>query len=87
MAVMSMQITVGDFVKWRPVFERNEPMRTAAGVTNPRIYRNADNPSDILLWFDVANVTKAREALGSQALKAAMQEAGVAGPPKVNFIE
>lgn len=87
MAMMTMQSTVADFAKWRTVFQKNEPMRTAAGVTNPRIYRNADNPNDVLLWFDVANVAKAREALGSQALKAAMQEAGVIGPPKVHFIE
>jgi hypothetical protein len=87
MAMSIVQVTVGDFAKWRAVFQKHEPMRAAAGVTNPRIYRGADKSNDVLVCFDVANVAKAREVVASPELKAVMQEAGVIGPPKVHFIE
>jgi hypothetical protein len=87
MAMMMVELTVADYGKWRPVFEKYEPLRTAAGVTNPRIYRNADKGNEVLLLFDVADVSKARQVLVSPEVRAGMQEAGVIGPPKAHIVE
>ena len=86
MALGIVQVTVSDFAKWRPVFMKMESMRAAGGITNPRIYRNADSGNDVLVLFDVAEVAKWHEGVRSPELKAAMQEAGVLGPPKTHII-
>ena len=65
MAMIAVQCMVADYAKFRPVFEKGAARRAAAGITNPRVYRNADNGNDVLVVGDVANVAKAREALGS----------------------
>jgi len=53
---------------------------------NVRVYRDADNPKELIIWSDTPNPAKAREALGSQEIKNAMQEAGVVGPPRIHVI-
>ena len=86
MPTIAAQITVSDYAKWRPVFDKHKPLRDKAGLMNGRVYRNADNSNELMIWSETADVTKAREALGSQEIRSAMQEAGVVGPPKIHVI-
>jgi len=86
MAKLAVQITVGDYSKWRPSFDKHKPLRDKAGMTNTRVYRDADNPAELIVWSDTADVAKAQQALGGSELKAAMQESGVVGPPKIHVI-
>jgi hypothetical protein len=87
MATMAVQLTIGDYTKWRPNFEKHKHLRTGAGITNERVYRDADNDKEVLVWGAVADVAKARQLLASQEVRAAMQEAGVVGPPKVHLMD
>ncbi len=86
MPILAAQITVGDYAKWRPVFDKNKPLRDKAGLTNVRVYRNADNPKELVIWSETSDATKAREALSGPEVRSAMQEAGVVGPPKIHVI-
>jgi erythromycin esterase-like protein len=86
MATLAVQLTIGDYAKWRPVFDKHKPLRDKAGLHNVHVYRNADNPKEVIVWSEVADVAKAREALGGQEIRSAMQEAGVVGAPKVHVI-
>jgi erythromycin esterase-like protein len=86
MPTLAAQITIGDYAKWRPVFDKNKPLRDKAGLRNVRVYRDADNPKDLIIWSKTLDVAKAREALGSPEIRSAMQEAGVVGPPKIHVI-
>ncbi len=63
----------------------SRPMFTPAGITNGKVLRSAEDPSDILILQDVADVAKARTWLGGADLKAAMEKAGVVGPHSVRF--
>ena len=83
---MAVQLTIGDYAKWRPVFDKHKPLRDKAGIKNTQVYRNADDPKEVIVWGETSDVAKAREALASQELKAAMKEAGVVGPPKVHVL-
>ena len=47
---------------------------------------NADDPKQVLLWFDVADPTKARQAIQGDEIKEAMKEAGVVGHPKIHAV-
>lgn len=86
MPTLAAQITIGDYAKWRPVFDKNKPLRDKAGLRNVQVYRDADNPKDLIIWSETLDVAKAREALGSPEIRSAMQEAGVVGSPKIHVI-
>jgi hypothetical protein len=49
------------------------------------VFRNAEDPNDVVILQDVADVAKARTWFGSDDLKAAMQKSGVVGSPNVRF--
>ncbi len=86
MPTLAAQITVGDYAKWRLVFDRHKALRDNAGLTNVRVYRDADNPKELVIWSETSDATKAREALSGPEIRTAMQEAGVVGPPKIHVI-
>jgi hypothetical protein len=65
------QITIGDYAKWRPIFDKHKPLRDRAGQNNVRAYRGADNPKELVIWSEVSDAAKAREALGSPEIRSA----------------
>ena len=86
MATLAAQLTIGDYERWRPVFDKHRHLREKAGVKTEHVYCNADNPKEVIVWVDVEDVAKAREAITGPDIRTAMQEAGVVGPPKINAI-
>jgi hypothetical protein len=53
---------------------------------NVHVYRDADNPKELIIWSETSDAAKAREALNGPEIRSAMQEAGVVGPPKIHVI-
>jgi hypothetical protein len=53
---------------------------------NVHVYRDADNPKELIIWCETSDAAKAREALNGPEIRSAMQEAGVVGPPKIHVI-
>ena len=49
MPTIAAQITVGDYAKWRPAFDKHKPLRDKAGLANVRVYRDADNPNELIV--------------------------------------
>ena len=47
----------------------NEKDRTSAGITKSKVFRSTDDPNDVLLLQDVADVSKARTWYGSSEMK------------------
>jgi len=81
------EITVPDYAKWRTNFDTNAPARTAAGLSNARVFRNADNANHILVIGDSADPGKARQTLLSPEYRARMEAGGTTSPPKIYIIE
>lgn len=86
MPTLAVQITIGDYGNWRPIFDKNKPLRDRAGLRNVRVYRDADNPHHVVVWSETPDPAKSRQALGSPDFRSAMQEAGVLEPPKVHVL-
>jgi hypothetical protein len=82
---MTIHFKVKDFTAWRTGYDSGEKSRLAAGVTNGRVFRRAEDPNDVVVLQDVADVAKARTWFGSDDLKAAMQKSGVIGSPSIRF--
>jgi hypothetical protein len=86
MAKIARQLTIGDYAKWRAGFDKAAPFREKAGMKNTQVYRDADNPTAVLIWSEVDDLAKARAILDSPAVRNAMREAGVVGDPKIHVI-
>ena len=80
------QHRVQDYNAWRPHFDGHEGTRQAHGITNPRVYRNAADPNDLVLLFDVADIERAKEFGQSQDLRSTMEKAGVIMPATVRVV-
>ncbi|MBV8567728.1 MAG: cyclase [Methylobacteriaceae bacterium] len=87
MASLIVQHKVRDYDAWRPAFDAHKSSQVGAGLTNGRVYRKTDDPNDIVILFDVADVAKARAWTGGEDLRTAMQNAGVLGRPSLHFVE
>jgi hypothetical protein len=77
---------VADFAKWKPAFDGHRSMRQAAGLTDLHLWRNADDPNEVISVFEVSDVAKAKEFASSSDLKETMQTAGVIGAPDILFL-
>jgi hypothetical protein len=82
---LTIHIKVKDYATWRPAYDGHEKNRLSAGITNGRVFRNAQDLNDIVILQDVADVAKARSWLSSDDMKATMQKSGVVGSPNVRF--
>jgi quinol monooxygenase YgiN len=87
MAYSQTTLRIGDYGQFRPVFDSVEGLRQSYGCTGKQVYVNADDPLEvtvILQWADLAN---ARAYFASDELKQAMQQGGIQGPPAIKFFE
>ena len=82
---LTVQLKLQDYGTWRPGYDGREQGRLAAGITNGKVYRSAEDPNDVVILSDVSDVAKARSFLGSEDLKMAMQKSGVQGSPTIRF--
>jgi hypothetical protein len=69
MPTLAVQITIDDYAKWRPLFDKNKPLRDRAGLRNVRVYRDADKPRELIVWSETADPAKSREALSSPEVR------------------
>jgi hypothetical protein len=82
---LTIHLKVKDYTAWRTSYDGREKSRVSAGITNGRVFRNAQDQNDVVILQDVADVAKARTWLGSDEMKAAMQQSGVVGSPTIRF--
>jgi hypothetical protein len=81
----TIHVKVKDYGSWRKSYDEQEKDRLSAGITNGRVFRRAEDPNDLVILQDVADVPKARAWLGSDDMKAQMQKSGVIGSPSIRF--
>jgi hypothetical protein len=55
---------VKDYPAWRKGYDEHEKSRVSAGITNGKVFRGAEDPNDVLILQDVADMGKARAWLG-----------------------
>jgi hypothetical protein len=82
---LTVHFKVKDFNAWRTSYNGHEKDRTSAGITNGKVFRSADDPNDVLILQDVADVSKARNWLSSNEMKTTMEKSGVVGSPSIRF--
>jgi hypothetical protein len=77
---------VENYDKWKMIFDKHRSTRMAAGLKDTSVWRNIDNPTQMIVLLEVLEVTKAKKFAVSNDFKDTMQKAGVIGSPNVIFV-
>jgi hypothetical protein len=80
---LTIHFKVKDFNTWQTSYNGNEKNRTSAGITKSKVFRSTEDPNDVLLLQDVADVSKARTWYSSSEMKSVMEKSGVVGSPSI----
>jgi hypothetical protein len=82
---VTILLKVKDFNSWRTSYNGHEKERASAGITNGRVFHSPNDPNDVVILQDVADVSKARTWLGSNEMKSVLEKSGVVGSPSIRF--
>jgi quinol monooxygenase YgiN len=87
MATMLVQHHVKDFTAWKKVYDSVADMRAKNGQLSDKIFHDANDPNSLTLLFKWDSLANAQKYAQSPDLKAAMEKAGVEGPPSIYFLK
>ena len=86
MAFVLVRHSVEDWSKWKSAYDNHGEARQAAGCRGTQVFRNADDPNNIVVILEWDSLENARSFSESDDLREAMERAGVTGPPDITFI-
>jgi hypothetical protein len=86
MGMLLVRHKVRDFASWKTGFTGHRGAQMAAGLSNPRLFRSSDDPNEVVILFDMADVVKAKAFGNSPDLRTAMEAAGVIDKPTIHFL-
>ena len=78
---------VDDYDAWRQVYDEVDDMRKSFGVVGDAINQAWGNPNQLIVYNQCEDLDRMRSMADSDELKAAMQRAGVSGPPEFHFMQ
>jgi hypothetical protein len=84
---MLVRHRVKEFDAWKAVFDAHAASQREAGLFVRRILRNADDPDELFLLFEVEDFDRARAFLTSPDVPGAQADSGVLDAPDVYFLE
>ena len=86
MTHMLVRHRVTDFDRWKLAFDGHRAAREAAGLTELNLWRDVQNPNDVVLIFSVSDLDRARAFAASPELRETMRSAGVLNEPEIAFL-
>lgn len=78
---------VKNFDEWKRGYDAHLPKRTEAGLKEMHLLRGSENPNEVVMLFQAADVGRAKAFAESADLKEAMQKAGVIDRPDVHVLK
>lgn len=87
MAIALVLHRVDDYDSWREMYDSVAGLQAAGGVTAESVHRMAGDPDNILVIHTFDTIETARAFFTNPELRAAMQQGGVKGEPRVEFFE
>jgi heme-degrading monooxygenase HmoA len=82
-----LRAKVEDYERWKPGFDEHSTSRRESGSKGGRLFRNADDPNEVVILLEWDDLENARQFTQSEDLREAMQRHGVAGQPEIFFLE
>ncbi len=87
MCYLIVRHKIQDFSKWKPIYDRHGAVRKQSGCTHEQLFRDAENPQNLVMLFQWDTIENARKFSQSSDLRDKMREAGVIGTPEFHFLE
>jgi heme-degrading monooxygenase HmoA len=78
---------VEDYAKWRPAYDEHGAARQASGCKGTHVFRNAEDPNEIVMLLEWDDLENARQLIQSENLREAMKRSGVADQPDIYFLD
>ena len=78
---------VEDYDKWKHVFDEHGDVRRIKGSKGATIYRDSNDPKQLVIVTEWDNIEKAKNFSMSEDLKITMKKAGVKGLPELYYLE
>lgn len=75
-----------NFAEWKTAYDAHFPSRQQAGLKEKHLLRNLDDPSEVVLLYEVHDREKAQAFIESSDLREAMKNAGVIDKPDLYFL-
>lgn len=86
-AGMIVAHAVKDFAAWKKVYDSLEGLRERHGIIGAAVNQALDEPNLVTVYHQAETRAELQAFAVSPELKAAMQQAGVAGPPEFRFYD
>jgi hypothetical protein len=83
MSTIIIRHRVADFDAWKPVFDEHGAVRREHGLTDTSVLRDEEDANMVTIVMSTDDTARAREFLGSDTLREAMQGAGVVSQPEI----
>jgi heme-degrading monooxygenase HmoA len=87
MAYLLVRHKIEDYAKWKAAFDAHGATRKASGSRGGYLYRNANDPNEMIILLEWDDLSRAQQFAQSDDLREAMQRAGVVDRPDVYFLE
>jgi len=81
MTTLAVRHSVSDYDAWKTSFDEHGGVRRSHGATGHRVLRDGN---DLLVLVEFPDATAAESFQSDPSLRAALQNAGVQGPPDVS---
>jgi quinol monooxygenase YgiN len=75
-----VQQRIEEFDRWKEVFDRLGEARAAASCRSTAVFRNREDPHEVVVLFEFDDLARAREHMGSAELRSAWRDAEVTDP-------
>ena len=86
MTCLLVRHKVADFDKWKQVCDSHATAQRKSGLRVEKILRNLDDPTEVILWFEVTDLEKARAFVNSPEVPDARPQSGVLDEPDIYFL-
>ena len=87
MTTLFVRHKVADYANFKREYDALEATRKEYRVKRDSVYRDADDSSTVIVTHTFKDTSTAKAFASSEDLRAAMERAGVAGPPEIWFGE
>ena len=78
---------VEDYAKFRTGYNEHGSTRKAGGCKGTHVFRNAENPNEIVILLEWDELENARQLIQSEDLREEMKRSGLADQPDIYFLD
>lgn len=86
-SIMIVRHKVTDYAKWKPAYDAHDSARLANGLHSYVVARGVEDSNTVLIAMRMDDVNKAKAFSAMPELKDVMKNAGVVGPPMIDYLE